>query len=155
MPRRRKTMTGQTAMPVKPVTGAGYGQGVAQSRLQQQMPAPRATVPTIQARSGPSAQPRVATPPVAPAGATPQTASAPARPDLMQIAQQLRGQAGILSAPTARPSEPVTAGLPLGPGPGPQALAQPYGNPIGDVLRRVARATGDTHLEQLIMRSRL
>lgn len=154
MPRRRKTMTGQTAMPIKPVTGAGYGQGVAQSQMQRQMPAPKAQqVPTIQIRTGPSAQPRMPVP--APAAPAPQAATAPARPDIMQMAQQLRGQAGVLSAPSARPSEPVTAGLPVGPGPGPQALAQPYGSPIADVLRRVARATGDTYLEQLISRSRM
>ncbi len=155
MPRRRKTMTGQTAMPVKPVTGAGYGQGVAQSRLQQQMPAPRATVPTIQARSGPSAQPRVPIPPATSSAPAPQTVSAPARPDLMQLAEQLRGQTGVLSAPTVRPDEPVTAGLPIGPGAGPQALGQSYGSPIADVLRRVAKATGDPYVEQLLMRSGL
>ena len=31
-----------------------------------------------------------------------------------------------LAAPTERPNEPITAGLPMGPGPGPEALA-----PIG------------------------
>jgi hypothetical protein len=148
-------MTGQAAMPIKPVTGAGYGQGVAQSQMQRQMPAPQAgRVPAIQARSGPSAQPRVPLP--ASAQAAPPGQAAQAAPvDLMQIAQQLRGQAGVLTQPTARPSEPVTAGLPVGPGPGPQALAQPYGSPIADVLRRVARATGDTYLEELIARSRM
>jgi hypothetical protein len=149
MPRRRKTMTGQTAMPIKPVTGAGYGQGVAQSGLQRQMPAPQAaqtpTPPT-------PPQPRVALPPAAQLQAA-RAAPPQARPDLMQLAQQLRGQAGVLGAPSVRPQEPVTAGLPYGPGAGPQSLAQPYGNPIGDVLRRVARATGDPYLEELLSRS--
>jgi hypothetical protein len=154
MPRRRKTMTGQTAMPIKPVTGAGYGQGVAQSQMQRQMPAPKAPqVPAIQTRTAPSAQPRMNLPLANAAAPAPQ--NAPARPDIMQMAQQLRGQAGVLGAPSARPSEPVTAGLPVGPGSGPQVLAQPYGSPIADVLRRVARATGDTYLEQLISRSRM
>lgn len=36
-----------------------------------------------------------------------------------------------LSAPTQRPNEPVTAGLPIGPGPGPEALA-PMGAPPAD-----------------------
>lgn len=31
----------------------------------------------------------------------------------------------LLSAPSARPAEPLTAGLPSGPGPGPEALASP------------------------------
>lgn len=30
-----------------------------------------------------------------------------------------------LGAPTERPTEPVTAGLPIGPGPGPEALGKP------------------------------
>lgn len=144
-------------MPVKPVTGTGYGQGVKQSGLQRQMPAPQAAqVP----RGGPAqATPAMSQPqtrrPLPEAAAQGEAGAPAARPDLMQIAQQLRGQAGVLGAPSARPSEPVTAGLPTGPGPGPQALAQPYGSPIADVLRRVARATGDTYLEQLISRSRM
>jgi hypothetical protein len=32
---------------------------------------------------------------------------------------------GVLNQPTARPNEPVTAGLPIGPGPGPEALQMP------------------------------
>jgi hypothetical protein len=31
----------------------------------------------------------------------------------------------LLSEPSARPNEPLTAGLPTGPGPGPEALASP------------------------------
>jgi hypothetical protein len=33
------------------------------------------------------------------------------------------GSLGPLDAPTARPNEPVTAGAPVGPGPGPEAVA--------------------------------
>lgn len=32
-----------------------------------------------------------------------------------------------LNAPTARPNEPITAGLAMGPGPGPEALTTPAG----------------------------
>lgn len=35
------------------------------------------------------------------------------------------GMLGPLDAPTQRPNEPLTAGLPSGPGPGPGALAAP------------------------------
>jgi hypothetical protein len=37
----------------------------------------------------------------------------------------------MLSAPTARPNEPVTAGLPMGAGPGPEAMTQPVGGMDG------------------------
>ncbi len=40
----------------------------------------------------------------------------------------LPGQVTPLDAPTERPNEPVTAGVPLGPGPGPEALG-PLGAP--------------------------
>lgn len=30
-----------------------------------------------------------------------------------------------INAPTARPDEPITAGMPFGPGPGPEAMPQP------------------------------
>jgi hypothetical protein len=35
------------------------------------------------------------------------------------------GAMGPLDRPTERPNEPVTAGSPFGPGPGPEALAAP------------------------------
>lgn len=38
-----------------------------------------------------------------------------------------------LSAPTQRPDEPLTAGLPMGAGPGPEALG-PLGSPESDVV---------------------
>lgn len=40
-----------------------------------------------------------------------------------------------LSDPSSRPGEPVTAGLPVGPGPGPEVLA-----PMGDPVRRTLQA---------------
>lgn len=48
-----------------------------------------------------------------------------------------------LSEPTTNPSQPVTAGAALGPGPGPevlgpQAVAQPRGGAVSQALARVA-----------------
>lgn len=48
-------------------------------------------------------------------------------PDIASLMQQHAATAGIvpgqhLQAPTARPNEPVTHGLPMGPGAGPEAL---------------------------------
>lgn len=37
--------------------------------------------------------------------------------------------------PTERPNEPVTTGLPIGPGAGPSALAQPATDQVGTTLR--------------------
>lgn len=44
-----------------------------------------------------------------------------------------------LSDPTMRPQEPVTAGLPVGPGPGPEALG-PMPPPPVDPVRQVIQA---------------
>lgn len=43
-----------------------------------------------------------------------------------------------LDAPSARPNEPVTAGLPVGPGPGPEVLG---GNTANDDVEATLRAT--------------
>jgi hypothetical protein len=43
------------------------------------------------------------------------------------------GSIPSLTAPTERPNEPVTAGLPVGPGPGPEALGAPAA-PTSDAL---------------------
>jgi hypothetical protein len=77
-----------------------------------------------------------------------------AKPDLMAIAQQLRGGGGLLQAPTARPSEPVTAGLRIGPGGGPEMLSRPYGSPLADMMMQLSRATGDPYFAELAQRSR-
>lgn len=44
------------------------------------------------------------------------------------------GSMGAFSRPTERPGEPVTAGLPSGPGPGPEVLGS---GPPGEGLRRL------------------
>lgn len=45
---------------------------------------------------------------------------------------------GLLHAPTARPNEPVTAGVPMGAGPGPEANAM--GPPSDQILANLYRA---------------
>lgn len=44
---------------------------------------------------------------------------------------------------TARPGEPVTAGLPTGPGPGPAPTAPGYVTPLARTLVELYQATGD------------
>ena len=77
----------------------GYGQRAAQERAQQAVPLAAAPpTPTGAPAGGPGA------------GAPP-AAFPPA------------GSFGPLDRPTDRPDEPVTAGAPIGPGPGPEALS--------------------------------
>jgi hypothetical protein len=42
-----------------------------------------------------------------------------------------------LTAPTSRPDEPVTAGVPMGPGPGPEALGPIQTAKLSDVLAKI------------------
>ena len=57
---------------------------------------------------------------------------------------------GLLAAPTARPNEPLTAGLPTGAGPGPEALVNGWGTgasgvgeqTTGQLLRALASRPG-------------
>ena len=50
-----------------------------------------------------------------------------------------------LNAPTQRPGEPVTAGLPNSPGPGPEAIATQFqpSNSLADMLEMMAQSSGD------------
>lgn len=55
--------------------------------------------------------------------------------------------------PTERPDEPVTAGLPTGPGPGPEALgvmSQPQLDEVGQQLRNLYAAAPNNDLLRLI-----
>ena len=98
----------QRAEPVAVAPSAVYGQGVKERQAQSAVPL--ATPP-----SGPPAAP--APPPGAPA---PQAgANTPTPQGLPPVSGP-----GVLPFlhPSNRPNEPVTAGLPTGPGPGPEAL---------------------------------
>lgn len=53
-------------------------------------------------------------------------------------------------APTARPAEPVTAGLPLGPGPGPEVLGAMGDDTILMQLRALYQAYPNSELRALI-----
>lgn len=61
-----------------------------------------------------------------------------------------------LHAPTQRPNEPIHAGMPTGPGPGPEALGLPPGtgtaptNPVADQLRALYLAYPNSDLAALI-----
>lgn len=107
----------QAARPTQPVrtpTGKGYGEAKALSDAQRAAPLPeRAPVPRPTPR-------RVA------GTLTPEVAVAYTPPNL-----GLRG-------PSTRPQEPITAGAPVGPGPGPQRRFD-----SAALLAGLASATGD------------
>ena len=104
--------------PIRAVNNEPYGQKQALLAAQKAIP-----LPSEQGAAAPS--PSQATMPVG-------TAAAPGPP-------VLPGQ-NDFTRPTDRPAEPVTAGLPIGPGPGPEALSANTQAPpdlIGAQLRAV------------------
>lgn len=158
MPRTRRpsTLSGAPAQPTAPVPGQTYGMGVEQQQLAEAMPAPNVqpsapdASPASMAVPPPSAGAPTAGPPPNPAQARAEQYQA-----ALAAAQQLQGKAGMLRVPSQRPNEPVTAGLTIGPGPGPEALGMPRGNPTGNTLRKLAAATGDSYLRELAERAGL
>jgi hypothetical protein len=60
------------------------------------------------------------------------------------------GQHGPIDAPTNQPSQPLTAGLPTGPGPGPEALGAGTGFTPLDELKAIYRQTPFEDLRKLI-----
>lgn len=107
MPRSPRSNRTDRLTPEAPtaVTGQTYGQ--AGEQLANQRIVPISGTPTIQ--------------PSAPAATQP---APPSGPDLMAATQGHNGPGDSLSLmrPTERPDEPVTHGLPSGPGGGPEAL---------------------------------
>lgn len=180
MPRKaRKTMSGANAQPLRPVPDQVYGKGQELLQMQRAMPMPQGAPSPAPASgppaartaaggpAGPSQQSRPTPPPAAPAaaprgavsGATP--AAAPQRraspqdfQALLAQAASIKDQTGLLTAPTLRDNEPVTAGLQRGPGPGVEALAAPAGSPAGEMLRRLSAATGDSKWAELAAKAR-
>ena len=128
MPRTR-----QYQAPQAPNSQA-YGQRGDQIQAQQAMPLPQTdSLPPAQAPAAPS----------------------PTDPDLMAMAQQFDPGITPLSAPTQRPDEPVTAGLSLGAGPGPDIFSSPArAQRSADMLDAIARSTGDEKMMQLAARIR-
>lgn len=64
----------------------------------------------------------------------------------LQAAQGMRPPTSLY-APTQRPSEPLTAGLPIGAGPGPEVIRT--GDRVARTLRMIADITGDPKFEGL------
>lgn len=98
---------------------AGYGQRVAQERAMQALPV-----------APPPAPPR----PNAPASTRPGTPGPIDAP---------------IDAPTARPDEPLTAGAPVGPGPGMEAIGMDL-NPVATRLRAIYQILPNEDLRELL-----
>lgn len=77
----------------------------------------------------------------------------PAPSDVLAAATQMAPPQALLARPTTRPAEPVTAGAPVGPGPGREALgARPR---VSDILAEIAaELDDDPNLMLLAQRAR-
>lgn len=124
-----------------------YGQRGDQVSQQRAMPIPQAPVPSVP--SGPSVP--------GPAGPTgPGPAGAPQAPDVLGAAQAF-DPGPPLMRPTERPGEPVTTGLPIGAGAGPEAMSGMFAqrrNRVADMLEIVADTSNDAWLRDLARQAR-
>lgn len=118
--------------PIRTPTGMAYGQAGALADAQRGAPLPQAP-----------AQPTL------PVQRSPQQQDGQARlAQAIQDAQAMGAPGAPINAPSERPHEPLTAGLPIGAGPGPSG--PPPGVPkVADTMRALAVATGDPTLRQL------
>ena len=155
----RTDLNANKNLPARAATNQTYGQAGQQLQAQQTvpmapqpvpLPPPGMTPPGLGAPGGaptpggPMGGPPPGPPPFAP------TAPPPAMPP---------GAMGPLSRPTENPNEPVTSGLPIGAGPGPEALAPSPVAPVGGVgsmsamLAQAAQASGSATLQSLLQRA--
>ncbi|MGL4297491.1 MAG: hypothetical protein ACRCW4_00260 [Candidatus Neomicrothrix subdominans] len=129
----------------KAVQGQPYGEAGDQLAAQRAIPLPnQGSTPTPSLGSGPTSP--------APGQPTPQ-----GQPDLLALAAALE-PGPILTDPTQRPDEPVTAGLPVGPGAGPEAIAsffQIKRNAAADQLEMLANFTGDPAMQRMAQLARM
>lgn len=125
MPRAKKSL------PVAAPQDQGYGQRGEQMAAQRAIP-----LPNRQAQNAPTAGPTAAPGPASLA-------------DALSAAQGMVPPTGGLDAPTAYPDQPLTAGLPMGAGPGPEAIPLPV-DPVLDYLRAAYRDFPTDSIRQLI-----
>jgi hypothetical protein len=135
----RQDLAAQPDLPARVATGQTYGK--AQAQLQAQRQVPMAPPPTLIAPAGGPGgppPPGATSPLVPPAGAPPVPAGGPPLPE--------PGSFGPVDRYTERHGEPVTSGIPLGAGPGPEALLagpiSPAANNLSSMLNQMAAASG-------------
>lgn len=83
----------------------------------------------------------------------PKRPTTPTAPPTREAAPVPPGSLAPLTAPTMLPDEPVTAGLPIGAGPGPEALTLQGGDDSLSVLRRIYTKYPYEDLRRLIERA--
>lgn len=144
----RTTQTGAPAAPPRAMSGGPYGSGERALESQRRVPVP----------SGPPPAPGSTAPGPGPGGA-PSGGSGPsgAGPD-PRVVQQMRMQAALqaaggmkpptsIYAATQRPSEPITDGMAIGPGRGPEVIRT--GDRVARTYRMIADVTGDPRFAEL------
>lgn len=137
MPRTRQYQAPQAP------NSQSYGQKNDQLQAQREMPLPQVD------NKIPSGGAAAVSPP-APSGGAP----AP-QLDIMQLAREYDPGITPLNAPTNRPGEPVTAGMSLGPGPGPEIFQAPGRQArAAETLQMMARISGDDFFLQMAERIR-
>lgn len=125
----RQDLSQPGPQPVRVPTGLPYGQRQAMEQAQASVPAP-----ALRAAPAPAPPPQAGT----------QRAQGPGRiPTLAEI----------LARPTNRPTEPITAGIPTGPGPGAITSAPDTGS-VAAIIERAAAASGSDVLRELAQRAR-
>jgi len=140
MPRKRKTMSGDPAQKIGSVPGQRYGEGAAQQQMQQSMPAPNRVTGQVAA---------------SPVGPPPEAAGEVA-PPAMDVQAYLSQHNPNLLAGTQNPDQPITAGLPTGPGPGPEALGMLKATtPLRRYLEELSAQSGDPTFRRLAERAGL
>lgn len=133
----------QPSLPARAAPGQTYGKATQQLNAQKIVPMapPRVVLP-----------PPVA-PPSGPPGAAPQLSAGAAPPS----PGPAPGQLGDLHRPTERPNEPVTAGAPVGAGPGPEAIPQgptsPQNTNLSRTLAQIAQSSHSQAVNQLAQRA--
>lgn len=124
----RTDLNANRSLPVRAVPGQTYGDRVQQVEAQRMVPM--------------AAAPGTA-PPATPASAAPQPSAPPVQP----------GAFGPIDRQTERPTEPVTAGAPVGAGAGPSAIPAGPSNAdntnLSSMLAQIARASGSQAVQAL------
>lgn len=149
MPRKKKptgpsTQGGYGAQPIREPTGQPYGDRQASVDSQRAMRLPEVPGPSAPGPAG-------GAPASAAAGGAPAGPAGPEQPQdrleaAMQAALKMRAPDPLMG-PTKRPSEPLTTGMSIGPGGGPEMLRT--GDRVTKTFRLLASISGDARFSEL------
>jgi hypothetical protein len=116
----RTDMAVPPSQPVRVPAGRGYGEATALESAQQAAPLPQSAAPGMDLAS------------------------------IVSAGQGMPFPEETLGSPSTRPTEPLTAGLPFGPGPGPEILGRIPGAPTAAAtFARLAAIDNDPELAEL------